>query len=345
MSGFQLSLVLIVLAGLFQGTFGLGMKKFAPLSWEAFWVIFAVVGMVIIPVIWASATVPDVWGAIEAVPSADLWMSMALGACWGVGALMFGLSITYIGVSLSYGITMAIATAMGSLMPLFMGETTQGQTGIGWIIASIAVMVIGVAVLTYAGILREAVQFRGGQTVAGIRQGRLFYVGLLFTILNGVGAALLNGGFTKAQSAAKAAVEQGALPRNASLVVWIIVLFGGFLVNLAYSIYLLLKNKSYRSYALPNAHWGIVCALITSMLWFAALGVYGQGAAIMGERGPVIGWSMFLGLSLVVSSLWGLKDGEWKGMVQPLRVLLIADGILVVSVIMLGYANYITVAP
>jgi L-rhamnose-H+ transport protein len=172
----------------------------------------------------------------------------------------------------------------------------------------------------------------------------MFYVGLLFTIINGVAAALLNVGFTKAQPAAKAAVEQGALARNASLVAWIVVLFGGFLINLAYSLFLLLRNKSYRTYAVPRASWGIGCALITSLLWFAALGVYGQGAAIMGRLGPVIGWSMFLGLSLVVSSLWGLKDGEWKGMTASLRVLLIGDGILLVSWVILGYANSIKTA-
>jgi L-rhamnose-H+ transport protein len=344
MTEFQFSLLLILLAGLFQGTFGLGMKKFAPLSWEAFWVIFAVIGMVVIPWVWASATVPDVWGAIEAVPAGDLYLSITLGACWGVGALMFGLAITYIGMSLAYGITMSLAAAMGSLIPLFGLENIGSDPAVPWIIAGIVVMVIGVVVLTYAGILRDVTQAKLGQAVAGIRQGRMFYVGLLFTIINGVAAALLNVGFTKAQPAAKAAVEQGALARNASLVAWIVVLFGGFLINLAYSLFLLLRNKSYRTYAVPRASWGIGCALITSLLWFAALGVYGQGAAIMGRLGPVIGWSMFLGLSLVVSSLWGLKDGEWKGMTASLRVLLIGDGILLVSWVILGYANSIKTA-
>ncbi|MBN1362735.1 MAG: hypothetical protein JW993_19205 [Sedimentisphaerales bacterium] len=341
MSDFQFSLVLILLAGLFQGTFGLGMKKFAPLAWEAFWLIFVVVGMVIIPYVSASLVVPDVWGAIQAVPSGDLWLSIILGGCWGVGALMFGLAINYIGMSLAYGITMSLAAAMGSLIPLFEVEDFATNPAVPWIIAGMVVMVLGVGVLSYAGILREVAQARLGQAVAGIRQGKMFYVGLLFAILNGLGAALLNVGFTKASSAADAAELQGALARNASLVAWIIVLFGGFLVNLVYSLLLLLKNKSFASYRLPKAHRGIIAALITSLLWFAALGVYGQGAAIMGDLGPVIGWSMFLALSLVISSLWGLKDGEWKGMKAPLRVLLIGDGVLMISWILLGYANSI----
>ncbi len=389
MSEFQFSLVLILLAGLFQGTFGLGMKKFAPLAWEAFWLIFAVVGMVILPYVAASAVVPDVWGAIKAVPSGDLWLALIFSACWGVGALMFGLAINYIGMSLAYGITMSLAAAMGSLIPLFGVEDFAADPAVPWIIGGIVVMVLGVVVLTYAGILRETTQAKLGQAVAGIRQGKMFYIGLLFAILNGLGAALLNVSFTKAQPAAQAAIAQGGqpvaeaaatqgdqpaadatlaqegqpvpeavvtqggegmaeaaltpgvLPRNASLVAWVIALFGGFVVNVAYSLFLLFKNKSFGTYAAPKASKGIIAALITSLLWFAALGVYGQGAAIMGKLGPVIGWSMFLALSLVVSSMWGLKDGEWKGMALPLRVLLIGDGVLVVSWIILGYANSI----
>jgi L-rhamnose-H+ transport protein len=341
MNEFQFSLVLILLAGLFQGTFGLGMKKFAPLAWEAFWLIFAVVGMVILPYVAASAVVSDVWGAIKAVPSGDLWLSLIFSACWGVGALMFGLAINYIGMSLAYGITMSLAAAMGSLIPLVGIEDFAADPSVPWIIAGIVVMVLGVVVLTYAGILREATQVKLGQAVAGIRQGKMFYIGLLFAILNGFGAALLNVSFTKAQPAAEAAVAQEVLPRNASLVAWNVALFGGFLVNVAYSLFLLVKNKSFKTYAMPKAGKGIVAALITSLLWFAALGVYGQGAAIMGKLGPVIGWSMFLALSLVISSIWGLKDGEWKGMASPMRVMLIGDGVLVVSWIILGYANSI----
>jgi L-rhamnose-H+ transport protein len=344
MSTFQFSLVLILLAGMFQGTFGLGMKKFAPLSWEAFWLIFAVIGMVVIPWVWASIVVPDVWGAIRAVPSSDLYWSIFLGACWGVGALMFGLAITYIGMSLAYGITMSLAAAMGSLIPLFAMGNIATHPAVPWIMAGIAVMVIGVVVLTYAGILRDVAQTKLGKTVVGIRKGRMFYVGLLFTVINGVAAALLNVGFTKAQAAAKAAELQGAVARHASLVAWIIVLFGGVLINVAYCLFLLLKRKSYRTYTQPRAARGIISALVTAMLWFAALGVYGQGAAIMGDLGPVIGWSMFLALALVISSLWGLKDGEWKGVRTPLRVLLVGDGVLVVSWIILGYANSIKAA-
>ncbi len=334
-----LSLVLVLMAGFFQGTFGLGMKKFAPLAWEAYWLIFAVVGMVTIPFIWASIVIPDLTGAISAVPKDKMMWSMVFGACWGVGAILFGLSITYIGVSLAYGITMALAAAIGSLIPLIQNFTPHPS--VPWIIGGIAVMVAGVAVITKAGIMRDRAQGEEGMAIDGIQRGKLFYLGVIFSILNGLFAALLNVGFVRAFDAKDAAIEQGALPRNASLAAWCVVLIGGCVINVLYAIYLLIKNKSFKTYKTAGASKGVIWALITAVLWFAALGTYGQGAAIMGELGPVIAWTMFLALALVISSFWGLKTGEWKGMTQPLNVLLIGDLVLIVSWCLLGYANYL----
>ncbi|MDH7598905.1 MAG: L-rhamnose/proton symporter RhaT [Sedimentisphaerales bacterium] len=344
MNTFQLSIALIILAGLFQGTFGLGMKRFRPLAWEAFWVLFTVIGMVAIPVVWSNLVIPDVSEAISATPGRDLAISVILGGVWGIGALMFGLAINYIGLALAYGITMSLAAAVGSLIPLMTIEGHQSGPAVWLVVGSIAVMLLGVAILTWAGVLRDKLQAVSGQVIQGIRRGKGFYIGLLFAVLNGLGAAALNVGFTKAQPAATAATRQGALQRNASLAAWVIVLFGGFLVNLGYSVYLLARNGSHKTFASAGSIKGIIWAVITALLWFAALGGYGQGAALMGRLGPVIGWSMFLGLSLVISSLLGLRDREWEGMKGPVRVLFAGDAVILISVIMLAYANYLAIA-
>ncbi|MFH1741931.1 MAG: L-rhamnose/proton symporter RhaT, partial [bacterium] len=218
MNDFTFSIVLIILAGLFQGTFGLGMKRFAPLAWEAFWALFSIIGMIVIPFLWASLTVPDVWAAMYAVPLGTLLIAVFFGACWGVGAIMFGLAVNYIGMSITYGISMGLAAAMGSLVPLAQIENIGSNPAVPPIIVGVLVMVIGVAVITYAGVLRENVQVAEGKEIAGIQRGKLFRIGLIFAVLNGIFAALLNIGFTTAAPVAEAAVNQGALPRNASLV-------------------------------------------------------------------------------------------------------------------------------
>ena len=44
----ELGLVLLLLAGFAQGSFGLGMKKQSPLSWESFWLIYSLFAMLVV---------------------------------------------------------------------------------------------------------------------------------------------------------------------------------------------------------------------------------------------------------------------------------------------------------
>jgi L-rhamnose-H+ transport protein len=339
--GFVFSVVLIILAGFFQGTFGLGMKKFAPLAWEAFWLLFCIIGMVIIPFMWSNWVTPDVIGAIKSVELNTVLWSMFYGGCWGIGSIMFGLGIRYVGLSLCYGITMGLAAIVGSLMPLFNVKDFAQQKSFPFIVIGISVMVLGVIILTIAGIKREKAQAIEGKEIAGIERGLLFKVGLLFAIINGAGAGLLNKGFSVAEPIAKASEALGVLPRNASLVSWVVVLFGGFIVNCIYTAFLLIKNKSYKTFFEKGVMKGYLWVAATGVMFFLALGLYGQGAAIMGKLGPVIGWTMFLALSLIISGGWGIAAGEWKDMKKPFRVLMIGDAVLIISGIILGCSNMI----
>ncbi|MBN1395457.1 MAG: hypothetical protein JW959_10575 [Pirellulales bacterium] len=348
MDVFTLSIVLILFSGFFQGTFGLGMRRFAPLAWEAFWLIFAVVGMIVIPTIWALATVPHPWDAIATAGTTTVVKVMLFGACWGIGALMFGLAVNYLGMSLTYGVTMGLAAVVGSIVPLVRKENFTFDNATVIILVGNLVMVVGVALMTWAGIDRDRLQAARGKSIAGIQTGWLFWLGLFFCVFNGVAAALLNIGFAYAEPIARAAVEQGAnlspaaqaaLQRNASIVQWVVLFWGGAIVNVAYVLYLLARNKSYRTYFSRGAARGYFWALATTAMWFLALAFYGQGAALMGEYGNVVGWTMFLALSLVVSNAWGILGGEWKDVRRPLATIVFGNFVLVASTILLGYAN------
>ncbi|MFZ5518583.1 MAG: L-rhamnose/proton symporter RhaT [Candidatus Zhuqueibacterota bacterium] len=339
MSDFTFSFVLILLAGLFQGTFGLGMKRYSPLAYEAFWLIFAVVGMIVAPYLWASAVVPDVLAAISAAPIRSILLALGFSAFWGLGALMFGMAINYVGLSIAYGISMGLAAAIGSLIPLFEIPDISSNPAVPFIIIGVVVMVLGVIVVSYAGVKRDKMLAGASKEASVIRQGKLFKIGLLFAVLNGVFSAFLNIGFTKAAPAAQAAVAQGALERNASLVAWVVCLFGGCLVNIIYALVQLIRNKSLSSLAQKGAFKGILWAIGTAVLFFAALASYGQGAALMGKLGPVLGWTMFIALALVISNAWGISGGEWKNVPRPFRILMAGNAILIISWMILGYAN------
>ena len=68
-------------------------------------------------------------------------------------------------------------------------------------------------------------------------------------------------------------------------------------------------------------------------------GVYGQGAALLGEIGPVIGWPILLGLSLIISNYWAYNAGEWDKAEKPFNKLLIGLFVLIISAVVLGLGN------
>jgi L-rhamnose-H+ transport protein len=162
---------------------------------------------------------------------------------------------------------------------------------------------------------------------------------MIIAISCGVLSSLLNIGFANAAPIAKRAAQLGAATRNSSLAAWIVVLFGAFLMNSGYSVFLLMRNRSVRTFGSPGAGRALLWALTTGLLWFAALGVYGQAAALMGSLGPVIGWPMLLGFALIVSNLWAWRAGEWREAPGPFRIMWVSVAILIVACGTLGYAN------
>ena len=224
MSNFLLSIILVFLAGIFQGTFGLGMKKFSPFSWEAFWLLFSIIGMLIIPILWSLFATSGTITAIIGAKGRMIAGSMLFGALWGVGSILFGLAITYIGMSLTYGITMGLAAVMGAVVPLLRVENISSSPAFPFIVAGILVMLTGIGILTFAGIKRDKQMRAEDNTQSDIKTGKIFWIGVIFSIANGIAAALLNIGFLYAQPMVKIAVEMGDKPQNASLIAWVVVL-------------------------------------------------------------------------------------------------------------------------
>jgi L-rhamnose-H+ transport protein len=339
MNTIALAILLIILSGFFQGTFGLGMRKFAPLAWEAFWAVFSLFGMIIIPFIWTVAVVPDPLSIVSSVPPAVLAKAIIFGALWGIGAIMYGYTMNYLGVSLGNGITMGLASAAGTLVPLFQISDFHSKPSFPYIITGVIIMLLGVGILTLAGIRRDDMQTSESSSSLRIKYGKQFYAGLLMAILCGLLSAFANIGFSNAQIVAEYAELKGALPRNASLTAWMVVFYGNFVINFAWAVFLLVKNKSFSTYISKSSPGRLLWALATAFMWYAALALYGQGAALMGTLGTVVGWTMFIALALVISNVWGIAFGEWKGFKKPLGVLMIGNLILIISFVILGYAN------
>ena len=329
-----LPFVLLIFASFFQGSFGLGMKYMSPLSWEAWWLVHVTIAMILFPLLWAIIVVPNLFEIILSSPIESIKMAMLYGFLWGIGGIMFGVSVPYIGLSLTMGIVMGLAGSVGSLIPFFQGSNSTNDPVFSYVLVGLLISLIGVAFTAKAGIDRDKLQnSTESKNKSNITKG------ILIAVVCGVLSALLNVGFSNAAPIAKTAENFGVITRNSSLVAWVVVLWGAYLMNALYCVYLLFKNNTWRSFGAVNSFKAYRWSVIAGLCWFAALGVYGQGAALLGDIGPIIGWPILLGLSLIISNYWAYRAGEWKNAKKPFNLLLVGLVVLIFSSIVLGFGS------
>ncbi len=339
MNELLLPIMIVVLASLFQGTFGIGMKYVKPLAWEAWWIVHATVAMVVFPLAWALLVVPDLCGVIAQAPTNELVAGAALGFAWGIGGIMFGVSVGYIGVSLTYGIVMGLCSIAGALIPFFLRFDSINKASIPFILAGLALLAVAVYIVTIAGLRRDKKLAEVGGEIQGIKKGKAFRTGLVIASASGLLSAMLAVGFDNTVEIGKLAEQAGAIPRNTALARWVVVLAGAYLMNAGYAVMLLIKNKSFGSFKTPGMGKALKWAVIAGLLWFAALGTYGQGVALMGDMGTMICWPTMLGLSLIVSNIAALMTGEWKGMAGPLKLMSLGVLVIIVATVLMSYAS------
>jgi len=340
-----LPIMIVVLASVFQGTFGLGMKYVKPMSWEAWWVVQSMVAMLAFPLIWAFIVQPDLFSVIGAAPSSEIIGGATMGFLWGIGGIMFGVSVGYIGMSLTYGIVMGGCGIAATVIALIQGADSIVPASIPYTIIGLALYALALVLVTVAGLKRDKIHAENGAQVEGVKTGSEFKKGLIIAVVCGLLSSLLFIGFNNTAEIGRIAAEHGAIVRNTALARWVVVLMGALVMNLGYALILLAKNKKIIVEDTGSAAKALIWAVITGLLWFAALGTMGQGSALMGEMGAIIATPIFLGLSLVVSNIAAMITGEWKGAGKALNMVFAGVALIVLAAGALSYAGTIKAEP
>jgi L-rhamnose-H+ transport protein len=330
----SVGLVLIVIGGWMQGTYYLGLKWTNPWKWENIWLTYAVFALVILPIIVAAVSVPQLGTALSLAPSGALAKVFLYGAGWGVGAVLSGLGVDRVGLAMGVSILIGIAAALGALIPLIVEtpELVLKPKGL-MIILSVVVLLIGVALVGIAGKKRDA--SRAAESQPG--QKGSFTVGLLICIFSGIFSCMLNLAFSFSKPVAQAAALAGAASGGAQNFVWMVALLGGFIANALYTGFLLRRNKTWKNFAMPRSGRLAVLGFLMGLLWYAGILLYGRGAGIMGELGTVVGWPIFMATMIIFSTIWGFLTGEWKGSSSPAKAYMLAG--LVVLIIASGISG------
>lgn len=313
-----IGIALIWVAGWMAGDCMLPLKFNRQWRWENTWLIFSLVSLMVLPWILAMSLVSHPLQTYAALTPSQLAVPILFGAGWGVAQVLFGISIQRLGLALTYAIVVGLGTLLGTLVPLFAQHQVQvGRAILIPVIAGIVVMLIGIGLSTWAGQIRE----RGPNTrtvarhvdPANLQLGpkSRYLTAVLLAILCGVMAPMLNFSFAFGQDIAQEAVLLGNSELRAAFAVWPIGLAGGFLPNVAYSLYLLRRNRSWEMFRVvwPDTF----SPVLMGVLWMGAFALYGMSSTYLGSLGTSIGWGLFQIFMIITATLSGVWAGEWKG--------------------------------
>lgn len=319
-------------------------KKVTQWSWQTYWLAQAFVCWFLLPIIVAWITIPDLLVVLQLSPSAAMWKSFGLGMAYGIGGTAFGLTIRYLGFSLTYAISIGISCVVGTLLPpLVKGDLSAvfQHPGSIWIIVGMCLGVIGITFCGMAGRFKELdlLKNTGGKD-ANFSVAK----GLPLSILAGVLSALYGFSIDQGQPIADIAFERGAGGFQTN-VVYLFSNTGAFLTTAIYCIFLHNKEKTWKEFRIIHTSklpWNYVLAILTGVLWYSQFFFYGLGHVKMGAY-KFTSWAIHMLMLVLFSMIAGLALKEWqqtRG--STVLLLILAIFVLISAVFALTLGNSLT---
>lgn len=327
-----LGLIIIAVGSMGQSSSYVPINKIKEWSWENFWLTQGVFAWLLFPLLGAFiANNPSELIAIYTANTAASWQAIGYGALWGIGGLTFGLSMRFLGIALGQSVALGTCAAFGTLIPAMLAGTDLFSPKGLVLLLAVAVTLVGIALVGYAGSLRSK-NMSEEERKKAIKDFAL-KKGLLIALFAGVMSACFSLGLGAGAPVKEAAIAAGAKELFAQNPVTLLVTIGGFLTNLVYCLYMNRKNKTggeiRRSSKAVLVNNLLFCAL-AGLLWYSQFFGLGMGQSFF-EPGSVMiafSWSILMSLNVVFSNVWGIILKEWKGAGKK-AVLFLAIGMAV----------------
>ena len=315
-------------------------KKVKGWSWQTYWLAQATVCWLLLPVIVAWLTIPQLATVLKEAPASAMQRSFFLGMAYGIGGTAFGIAIRYVGFSLTYAIAVGISCVLGTLLPPLvsgtLGDVLSG-TGSGYLLSGVTMGAFGIGVCGFAGRSKEKdiAQQEKTETVFSLAKG------LPLCLLAGVLSALYGYSLNQGQPIADVAAKYGAGNYQGN-VIYIFSNSGAFITTMVYCLYLHRKEKTiaeYVSSAAAGLWLNYVMAILTGLLWYGQFFFYGLGHVRMGKF-AFSSWAIHMIMLVLLSTVTGLLLNEWKSSsTKTIRLLAVALVVLITAVLLLTYGN------
>jgi len=325
---------LVMVAGLMSGTCMLPSKFVRAWKWENVWLVFSMVSLVIIPWILAFVFVDHLVETYRALTFQQLAIPILLGAGWGIAQILFGVSVKRLGLGIAYAIIVGLGAVLGTLVPLFVQQRALAKEhALTLILSGVVVMSAGIFLTAWSGQIKER-----AAAIAESPSHRSYLAAIFLAVLCGLMAPMLNYSFAFGQDIAKSAVVFGNQPVRAAYAVWPIALAGGLIPNVAYSVWLLVKNRTWTLFR--STPPDLLRSSLMGVLWMGAFALYGMSATYLGALGTSVGWGLLQIFMIMTATMAGVLTGEWKHAGRSARLLL-GSGIagLTVAIVLLAVSS------
>lgn len=300
-------LALTIVAGVMSGNCMLPAKFVRSWKWGNVWLVFSLLSLVILP--WGLALL--LVGHLELTYSylslSQFAVPVLFGAGWGIAQVLFGISVTRLGLGVAYSIIVGLGAVFGTLVPLFLEQRhAVSNRTLSILMGGVLLMVLGIALTAWGGQLRE----KSTETLRSSTPRSGYLASVMIAVLCGFMAPMLNYSFAFGQDIARRAVALGNSPALAAYSVWPIALAGGFVPNFLYSVYLLARDRGVSAFRSPYPD--LLWSTLMGVLWMGAFALYGMSATLLGALGTSVGWGLFQIFMITAAILSGVLTGEWK---------------------------------
>ena len=320
-------------------------KRVKGWSWQSYWITQASFCWFLLPILGAVLTIPQLGTVLREAPKDAMLYSFLLGMAYGVGGTAFGISIRYIGFSLTYAIAVGLSSVLGTLIPPLVKGTLLsilGKPGAEWIILGIVVGTLGIAGAGWAGRLKE--RDLSDQQMTGEFS---LMKGLLLSLLAGVLSAVYGFALEAGEPIADVASAHGAGVWRGNIT-YIFSNTGAFVTTAVYCLYLHARHKTLGELVeLPSGqteaslplNWAM--ALVTGAFWYGQFFFYNLGHVRMGHY-KFTSWAIHMIMLVLISNLVGVLLREWRPCRRLThRTIATALAVLIGAVLLLTYGNYV----
>jgi L-rhamnose-H+ transport protein len=334
------------IGALFAATCYTPQKKVKGWSWQSYWIVQASFCWLLLPILGAWLTIPDLMAVLHEAPTSAMRNSFLLGAAYGIGGTAFGISIRYIGFSLTYAIAVGLSSVLGTLIPPLVHGTLGDvlhKPGAGWVMGGIAVGTLGIACAGWAGWMKE------GDLTAQKSRGEFSLVrGLFLSLLAGVLSAVYGFALEQGEPIADIASAHGAGVFRGN-VVYIFSNSGAFLTSALYCLWLHARHKTIGELVeLPagpekaSLPVNFLMAAVTGLFWYGQFFFYNLGHVQLGKEFNFTSWAIHMIMLVLFSNLLGVVLREWRQCRRLTHATVgIALVVLVAAVVLLTYGNHI----